>query len=170
MTDSQSTQSLSDDSVSTPKKKGLFHFWRCFWLAFLFVSLAYAWHSFYVPANSIAWATNFASAQKQAADSEQKIILYFSGTWCVPCRIMKRQVWADEEVMALVNEQFIPVLIDVDDPDAAELLTRYNIKGPPVTIVTDSLGNALDWRAGGISKSEFFELLDLSTPGEAKEL
>ena len=162
MNNSQSALPSPDKPESPPKKKGLFHFWRCFWLTFLVVSLAYAWHSFYVPANSIAWAANFASAQEQATDSDRPIILYFTGTWCVPCRIMKRQVWADEEVMALVNSQFIPVAIDVDNPDDAELLTRYKIEGPPVTIVTDSQGHALDWRAGGISKSEFLELLDLS--------
>ena len=29
---------------------------------------------------------------------------------------MKRTVWADEQVTALVNASFIPVTIDVDDP------------------------------------------------------
>lgn len=83
---------------------------------------------------------------------------------------MKRQVWADDEVMNLVNAQFIPVSIDVDNPDNAAVLTRYKIGGPPVTIVTDPLGNVLDWRAGGISKSEFIDLLSLQNPSAAKDL
>lgn len=91
------------------------------------------------------------------------MILYFTGKWCVPCRIMKRKVWADERVTAFVNAQFIPVVIDVDNPDDAPLLARYNVGGSPVTIVTDPQGNALQWRAGGIGKSEFLELLS-TTP------
>ena len=83
---------------------------------------------------------------------------------------MKRQVWADERVMALVNAQFIPVAIDVDNPDHAAVMARYKIGGPPVTIVTDPQGNVFDWRAGGISKSEFLELLDSSSPSNAKDL
>ena len=56
---------------------------------------------------------------------------------------MKRNVWADEQVTASVNAAFIPVMIDVDDPDDASVLVRYNVGGTPITIVTDPNGNAL---------------------------
>ena len=75
---------------------------------------------------------------------------------------MKREVWNDEQVLAMVGKQFVAVEVDIDDSQNAELLTRYKIGGSPVTIVTDSQGNALDWRSGGISKSEFLELIDLA--------
>lgn len=159
----------SGDESPTGRKR-VFHFWRCFWLTFLVVSLAYAWYSFYVPSNDIAWADNYDSALQEAAESDQPIILYFTGTWCVPCRIMKRQVWADEQIVALVNAQFVPVAIDVDEPENSELLTQYNIKGTPVTIVCDPQANVLDWRAGGISKPEFLELLSSSSPSGAIDL
>ena len=83
---------------------------------------------------------------------------------------MKRQVWADEQVMELVNAQFVPVAIDVDNPKDATLLSRYKVKGPPVIIVTDTQGNALDWRAGGIGKSEFLDLLSSASAAQAKGL
>lgn len=152
---------MNDSQSESPQgKKKRFNFWQCFWLTFLVVSIAYAWYSFYVPSNDIAWADNYASALQRAADSDKPMILYFTATWCVPCRIMKRQVWADEQVTELVNAQFIPVAIDVDNPDDTEVLARYNVEGTPITIVTDSQGNAKDWRVGGISKSEFLELIE----------
>jgi len=77
---------------------------------------------------------------------------------------MKRQVWADDQVMNTVNAAFIPVTIDVDDPDNAAVLVRYNVGVTPITIVTDPNGNALQWRVGGIGKSEFLELLRASSP------
>lgn len=159
MNESPAELPSSTDSEPAPAQKRVFHFWQCFWLTFLVVSLAYAWYCFYVPANDIAWADGYSSAQQQAADAGKPMILYFTGQWCVPCRVMKRQVWADEEVKSVVNEQFVPVAIDVGSPDNAELLTRYNIGGTPVTIVTDSQGNALRWRVGGIGKVEFLDLL-----------
>ena len=82
----------SNNSESPLNRKKIFHFWRYFWLTFLVVSLVYAWYSFYVPSNSIAWADNYTSAQQKAAESGKPIILYFTATRCVPCRIMKRQV------------------------------------------------------------------------------
>ncbi len=164
MNDPQSQAPLPDDYESRPDQKGLFHFWRCFWLTFLVVSLAYAWYCFYAPGNSIAWADNYTSAQQQATDSGKPMILYFTGEWCSPCRVMKRQVWADEQVKTLVNSQFIPVAIDVDNPDDAEVLARYKVNGAPVTIITDPEGNALQWRTGGIGKPEFLGLLQISNP------
>lgn len=134
--------------------------WRWFWRVTLVVSLAYAWYCFYVPSNSIAWAGNYTSAQQQAAQSDKPIILYFTGKWCVPCRIMKRNVWADGQVTASVNAQFIPVAIDVDNPYYAAVLARYKVVGSPVTIITDPQGNILDWREGGVAKADFLNLLE----------
>ena len=162
MNNVQSVITSSDKKEPSPKRKPLLHFWRCFWLTFLVVSLAYAWHSFYVPPNDIAWAKDYTSAQRQAAISDKPIVLYFTATWCVPCRIMKRQVWADRQVMELVNADFIPVAIDVGDPENAEIMNAYEIEGTPVTIVCDSCGKVVDWRAGGIGKPEFLELVDSS--------
>lgn len=83
---------------------------------------------------------------------------------------MKRQVWADEEVKALVNSRFIPVEIDVDDPDEAAVMTGYKVGGAPVTIITDPQGNALRWKAGGISRTEFLEFLVTPNPSANKGL
>ena len=145
-----------------PPKSNRKPIWRCFWLTFLVVSLAYAWYSFYVPANDVAWAVDYAEARQQAMISGKPMVLYFTGKWCVPCRIMKRQVWANEQVAAAVNSKFIPLAIDVSNPNNASLLARYNVKGAPVSIVTDPEGNAIDWRAGRISKSEFLTFLQSS--------
>ncbi|QDU58847.1 thioredoxin family protein [Aeoliella mucimassa] len=161
------TEEDSADASSVSKKKS--PFWRGFWLTFLVVSLAYAWYCFYVPNNDIAWAGNFAAAEQQAAASGKPMVLYFTGQWCVPCRVMKRQVWADDEVKTAVNADFVPVMIDVDDPQDESLVARYNVRGTPITIITDSAGNALRWRVGGISKAEFLELLREPTPTAAEE-
>jgi len=164
MSDTESELAFDETMDPSTKRKPLRHFWRCFWLTFLVVSLGYAWHSFYVPSNEIAWAEDYASAQREAAMSGKPIILYFTATWCVTCRVMKRQVWADSQVMELVNAEFVPVAIDVGDPENAEVMAAYNIKGSPVTIVCDSQGKALDWRAGGISKTIFLELCTTASP------
>lgn len=170
MTELPSQLPSSSNSESPPKRKKKLHFWRFFWLMFLVLSLAYAWYSFYVPRNDIAWAEDYTSAQQQAADSGKPMVLYFTGEWCSPCRVMRRQVWADDEVKTSVNSEFVPVAIDVDNPDNAAVLTRYNVGGAPVTIITDPEGNALRWRVGGIDKSEFLELLGEPNPSAATEL
>jgi protein disulfide-isomerase len=134
------------------------------------VSLAYAWYCFYVPSNRIAWADNFPLAQQQASESDKPIILFFTGKWCVPCRIMKREVWADEQVTATVDAGFIALMIDVDDPNAADVISRYGIGVTPLTLVTDPEGNVLRQRAGGLGKTDFLELLRTSSPTTTNDL
>ncbi len=63
-------------------------------------------------------------------------------------KIMKRKVWADEQVTELVNAEFIPVTIDVDDPDTAAAVSRYRVGFTPITIITDSRGKVLRYRGG----------------------
>ena len=135
-------------------------FWRWFWLTFLVVSLAYAWYSFYVPSNDVIWADNIGSARELAHDSDKNILLFFTGKWCVPCRIMKREVFADKEVMKTINSQVVPVIISVDDPNAEELVKQYNIGTTPITIFTDSQGEVLNYAVGKIGKTKFLEMLE----------
>jgi protein disulfide-isomerase len=159
MNDAQSESIRSTESKARPYQGGLVWLWRWFWRVTLVVSLAYAWYCFYVPSNNVAWAMNYAEAQEQAVKSGKLIVLFFTGKWCVPCRIMKRNVWADERVAAIVNTSYIAVTIDVGDPEAAAALSRYSVASTPKTIITDSQGNVLQQKDGGMSKADFLELL-----------
>ena len=156
-------------SQSRPDRKGFFHFWRCFWLSFLVVSLGYAWYCFYVPSNSVAWAESYTAAEPQAAQTGKPMILFFTGNWCVPCRIMKRTVWADEQVATTVNEAFVPVMIDVDEPNAAALTSLYGVGATPHLTVVDSQGNVIQQRQGGMGKAEFLDLLGAVSPSAVQD-
>lgn len=145
--------------ATVPPPRGKFNFWRWFWLGTLVVGLGWVWHDFYVPANNVTWAKDFAAAQLQAAQSGKPMILFFTGKWCVPCRIMKRTVWADAQVETVVKAGFTPVMLDVDDPNAAATVSRYGVKGTPVIILADPQGNVIKWVAGGVDKAAFLDFL-----------
>jgi len=163
-----SMPSTEPGSLPGQRKQG--RFGQVFWLTFLVVSLSYAWYSFYAPANRIAWAADFTTAQQLAVQSNKPMILFFTGKWCSPCQIMKRQIWADERVMKTVNSAFIPVTIDVDNSNAAETLSRYGVGDTPNTIITDSKGNVLQRKRGGMSKAEFLELLGKLDPSTSEDM
>jgi protein disulfide-isomerase len=157
---SDSSTDPSDPTGSGGKRKSK-RFSQVFWLAFLVLSLAYAWYCFYVPSNEVNWAEDFSTAQQLASSSEKPILLFFTAEWCVPCRIMKREVFADPEVVKVINARLIPLAIYADDPGAAQLFEHYNIGGTPITIVTDAAGEVIDYAVGGIDKSEFLELIGI---------
>ena len=167
MNEASSPSPSPADPATQPRRRKSPWWWQAFWLTFLVVSLAYAWYCFYVPANDIAWADDYAAAQQRAAQSGKPMILFFTGKWCVPCRIMKRTVWADDQIEATVNAGYIPVLLDVNDPAAAAALGQYNIGATPTTIITDAQGNVVKQVEGGINKSEFLKLLEQPNPSAA---
>ena len=158
MNDLQSQATQSAESPARPGRSK-FNFWRWFWLSTIPVSLGWIWYDFYAPANHVTWAKDYASAEQQAAKSGKPMILFFTGKWCSPCRIMKRNVWADAQVEAMVNARFTPVVIDVDDPHEAPVLSRYRVGATPTTIITDTHGGVLTSVQGGVGKTEFLELM-----------
>ena len=130
-----------------------------FWLSFLVISLWYAGYSFWAPSNQIAWTKDLSAAQIKAAELDKPMVLFFTGKWCSPCRVMKREVWADEEVMDVVNKGFLPVLLDVDDPDVAPVLSQFGIQGTPWTMVMEASGVVKEARFGAIGKVDFLKML-----------
>lgn len=146
---------------SSPKfaKKKSHPFWRWFWLTFLIVSLAYAWYSFYAPSNDIEWDNNINSIQELTNNSKKNTLLFFTGKWCSPCQIMKREVFADKEVTNIINSQVVPVMIDIDNPNTKELVKYYKVGATPTTIIVDSQGKILDYVVGKIEKKKFLEML-----------
>lgn len=166
MNDGHSQPPTPTNPIAKPQR-GKFNFWRWFWLGTLVVSLGWAWHDFYVPSNNVTWAKDYASAQQQASQSGKPIILFFTATWCVPCRIMKRNLWADEQVEAVVKAGFTSVMIDVDDPNAAAAMSRHQVVATPTTIITDPQGKVFKRVEGGIGKTEFLELLRTLNPDKS---
>lgn len=133
---------------------------QVFWLGFLVASLGYAWYSFYAPPDEIAWSRDPAEAAAIALEQGKPLVYFVTAAWCSPCRIMKRQVWADKEVRGPVNEGFVPVLVELDDPNADSILSRFQISGTPWTIFTSPEGEVLDYRFGAVPKLEFLDLLE----------
>ena len=155
---------LETGGSSGQATKKRFNVWKWFWISVLVISLGWAWHDFYVPENKVGWVKDYAWAQQESAKSGKPILLFFTGTWCVPCRVMKREVLADKEVEAILNSQFTPLIVDADDPKSARLVEQYKIGFTPITVITDAKGTVLKFATGGLDKKHFLELLSNPVP------
>jgi protein disulfide-isomerase len=149
-----------DNSSQKITKTKSHPFWRWFWLTFLVVSLAYAWYSFYAPSNDIVWKDNLESAQKLANNSDKNIMIFFTAEWCSPCRIMKREVFADHEVKKAIDSKVVSLEINIDNPNARALVKQYNIGATPTTIFIDPEGKVIDYAVGKVGKIKFLEMLN----------
>ena len=51
-------------------------------------------------------------------------------------------------------------MIDIDDPKFEEVVNKYDVRGTPVTLFTDSQGEVIDYAVGKMKKEEFINLLE----------
>lgn len=62
----------------------------------------------------------------------QWVLLDYYADWCVSCKVMEKQVFARTDVLAALNGvRLVRLDVTADAPAARELLTRYQVPGPP---------------------------------------
>jgi thiol:disulfide interchange protein len=114
------------------------------------------------PASAIAWRTGFDAALAESAQTGKPVLVDFTASWCPPCKVMKHEVWPDAEVANAVNGAYVPLLVDVDEPQNAEVAQKYGIRGIPTILVLDAKGDVL--RVGSfMSKGDMLDFLKQST-------
>ena len=114
------------------------------------------------PESTIEWHHDFNIAKNSAQEEDKPILVVFGASWCPPCRTMKREVWPDPQVTKAVENDFIPLYIDVDDRHQSEIVASYQIQGIPAVLIVDSLGKTVR-RANSMSRSETLRFLTLAS-------
>jgi len=103
---------------------------------------------FFSTANAQDWKYDFDEAVALAKETDQKIVLLFTGSdWCPPCIKLERKVFSDPEFQEFANHNFVWVkadfpkrkknrLSEVQQEKNNALAARYNKKGTfPVILV-----------------------------------
>jgi len=114
------------------------------------------------PVSSVEWRSSFDAAVADSARTGKPILADFSASWCPPCQVMKHEVWPDAAVTRAVNVGYVPLLVDVDDSQGAEIAQRYGVRGIPAVLILSANGQVL--RTGSyMSKGDMLEFLKPST-------
>jgi thioredoxin-related protein len=91
---------------------------------------------------------------KLATDKVQLIV--FSAVWCGSCKEMKKNVFQDKEVSAIVNENFNAYMVDVDK-DRSGISSKYNVSGLPAFVFVSEKGELLYKGVGYTEVDEFLK-------------
>lgn len=88
-----------------------------------------------VPAAVVVDSAGLERAIGDAAARSRPTMIYFTADWCVICRQMDRQVFADGQVVAaLQNTDLIKVDVTNNTPETRQLMETYGVVGPPTLI------------------------------------
>ena len=90
-------------------------------------------------ADLIQWRQWGQAPFSEAERLQRPVLLALSAVWCHWCHVMDETTYSDVDVIAYINENFIPVRVDADmRPDIDGL---YNQGGWPSTLVLTPEGN-----------------------------
>ena len=82
-------------------------------------------------AHEINWRPWDERSFEQAAKEKKPVLLSISAVWCHWCHVMDETSYSDDEVITLINRDYIPIRVDSDrNPD---INRRYNQGGWPTT-------------------------------------
>jgi len=92
-------------------------------------------------AHLILWRTWGQAALDEARKEDKLVLLSLSAVWCHWCHVMDETTYSDDEIIAYINEHFIPIRVDSDmRPDVDRL---YNQGGWPSTAIMTPQGEVL---------------------------
>ncbi len=116
---------------------------------------------------AIRWRDWSKDAFGDAKKGNKLVLLDLSAVWCHWCHVMDSTTYSDEEIISTINDNFIPVRVDIDRrPDISE---RYNRGGFPTTAFLSHLGESV-WGATYIPPADMKRIvkaiLDAKASGE----
>jgi uncharacterized protein YyaL (SSP411 family) len=92
-------------------------------------------------AHMILWRAWGQDALEEAKKQDRLILLSLSAIWCHWCHVMDETTYSNEEIIAFINDHFIPIRVDSDmRPD---IDTLYNQGGWPSTVIMTPQGEVL---------------------------
>lgn len=119
----------------------------------------------------------FSETLTEAAKSNKLIFLDAYTSWCVPCKVLAKDVFTVDSIADFFNTNFINVGYDMEKGEGLELKKRFesDIKAYPTLLFINGKGEIIHKIVGAPSAKEFLELArpalnpELSLKGLAKK-
>lgn len=85
----------------------------------------------------------FEKARIRAIEEGKFLYLDFHARWCQPCQWMEKNTYSNPEVLSLLNKEFVPLQINIDDIEGFELKNTFDIRYLPTIIIFDKNGKMI---------------------------
>ncbi len=99
---------------------------------------------------------NLSHALAKAKKEQKLVFIDFYTTWCRPCKVMEMDVFSDDDVGNVLNEQYVPLRINADIEK--ELTLKHDIRVYPTLLVLDRNGKTLFRNEGAMDRDSFLKL------------
>lgn len=112
------------------------------------------------PSSKPQFAFDFADSEQlmpllDQAKAERKLVFIdFYTDWCLPCRLMERDVFMDKELGAFFNKNFINYKVDGEKGNGVNLVQIFSVKAYPTLLFLNDKGQVLERKEGAAYQTE----------------
>ncbi len=105
------------------------------------------------------------AALAKAGETDKMVVVDFFATWCGPCKMMDKETWPQEDVVAWVGKHAILIKVDVDKEEA--VAKDFNITAMPTVVFLKADKSEISRFVGGYPASEFISFANKVLSGDA---
>jgi len=118
------------------------------------LSLLFCLSVYHVKAQAVSWYSgNFEDAIHKAKTENKYVFVDCYTEWCTWCKVMDKETFADQQVSDFINQQFIPLKLDMEKPAQTALGAKYRVRMFPSFLVFNPEGT-LVYRLHGFRKAQ----------------
>jgi thiol:disulfide interchange protein len=127
-------------------------------IVLIFISLAQPFFESIASSKEIHWQA-FATGLARGKFEKKKVFLHFYAAWCAACDVMENKTFKDSAVIASLNDNFIPIKVDVDRDKETSAMFRVQLL--PDTWFLSGNGEIIGHRPGFIPPEQLKIILKL---------
>lgn len=91
----------------------------------------------------------------EQAEAEGKLVFVdFYTDWCLPCRVMDRDVFTDQPFGDWMNDNFISYKVNAEKDNGPRLSSIFEVQVFPTLLFLDAKGNVLERRSSSMSTTQ----------------
>jgi uncharacterized protein YyaL (SSP411 family) len=110
-----------------------------------------------VPASEVINWRSYEEGMVVSKVEKKMVFLHFYADWCGFCRKMAQDTFRDSEVVAFLNENFIPVRVDTDRDQ--QTAASYGVPGLPFNVFLTDHGEPIISMPGYIPADTMLKML-----------
>jgi thiol-disulfide isomerase/thioredoxin len=106
---------------------------------------------------AIRWHKDLKSAHRVAVEQNRPMLILFSASWCTYCHKLQRETLGEKPMVAFVEQQFVPLLLDYDKDNAIAKILE--VESLPCTVVLSPQADLLARLVGYAKSGSYRETL-----------
>ncbi len=105
------------------------------------------------------------AALAKAGETDKMVVVDFFATWCGPCKMMDKETWPQEDVVAWVGKHAILIKVDVDKEKA--VAEQFNITAMPTIVFLKADKSEISRFVDAYSATQFVSFANKVLSGDA---